>query len=240
MSYVARIKQFFIHLLLPMPLKTRDVRYSVIHDGQNGSPSSRLLTTAIDAIRLAGQEDVSSISSRVQAGTAWSDIWPGEHYKLLAALVRVLNARSIIEIGTFQGFGALALMKNLGVEGRVMTFDIVPYDQVPNCLLSGTDFESGQLTQEIADLADMNTVLRYQTAIEQADLIFIDAAKDGIMERRFLQNFSRLKLLKNPIVVLDDIRLWNMLEIWNSIDRPKLDMTSFGHWSGTGLIDWNG
>ncbi len=240
MSYAARIKQFLVHLLLPIPLRARDARYSVIHDGQNGSPNARLITTALDAIRQAGQEDVSSISSRVQAGTAWADIWPGEHYKLLAALVRVLNARSIIEIGTFQGFGALALKKNLGVDGHVTTFDVVPYDKVPNCLLSRTDFESGQLIQEIADLADMNTVLRYQSAIEQADLIFIDAAKDGIMEKHFLNNFSKLTLSKNPIVVLDDIRLWNMLEIWNSIERPKLDMTSFGHWSGTGLIDWNG
>jgi len=24
-----------------------------------------------------------------------------------------------------------------------------------------------------------------------------------------------------------------------SPDKPKLDMTSFGHWSGTGLVDWN-
>lgn len=41
-----------------------------------------------------------------------------------------------------------------------------------------------------------------------------------------------------PIVMFDDIRLWNMLAIWWRLDRPKLDLTSFWHWSGTGLVDW--
>jgi len=42
------------------------------------------------------------------------------------------------------------------------------------------------------------------------------------------------------LVVFDDIRQWNMLKIWRDITRPKIDLTSFGHWTGTGIIDWNG
>lgn len=38
--------------------------------------------------------------------------------------------------------------------------------------------------------------------------------------------------------LFDDIRVWNMLAIWRGIRRPKLDLTSFGHWSGTGLVDY--
>jgi hypothetical protein len=30
-----------------------------------------------------------------------------------------------------------------------------------------------------------------------------------------------------------------MLDIWYNLDKPKLDLTSFGHWSGTGLVEWN-
>jgi len=41
-----------------------------------------------------------------------------------------------------------------------------------------------------------------------------------------------------PLIIMDDIRVWNMLAIWRRIDRPKLDLTSFGHWTGTGLVDW--
>lgn len=38
----------------------------------------------------------------------------------------------------------------------------------------------------------------------------------------------------------DDIRLWNMLRIWREIRLPKMDMTSFGPWCGTGLCEWTG
>jgi hypothetical protein len=41
-----------------------------------------------------------------------------------------------------------------------------------------------------------------------------------------------------PIVIFDDIRLMSMVYIRRSIDKPKLDITSFGHWSGTGLVEW--
>ena len=27
---------------------------------------------------------------------------------------------------------------------------------------------------------------------------------------------------------------------WRCVSRPKFDITSLGHWSGSGLIDWNG
>ena len=74
--------------------------------------------------------------------------------------------------------------------------------------------------------------------LESADFIFSGAAKDGVMEQRFIDNFKPLQFKNAPIVMFDDIRLWKMLKIWRALDRPKLDLTSFGHWSGTGLVDW--
>lgn len=37
---------------------------------------------------------------------------------------------------------------------------------------------------------------------------------------------------------LVDIRLWNMPAFWRDVPLPKLDLTSFGHWSGTGVGQW--
>ncbi|WP_164546837.1 MULTISPECIES: hypothetical protein [unclassified Variovorax] len=42
------------------------------------------------------------------------------------------------------------------------------------------------------------------------------------------------------MIVFDDIRVMHMVDTWRRIARPKMDLSSFGHWSGTGLIDWNG
>ena len=71
----------------------------------------------------------------------------------------------------------------------------------------------------------------------EADLIFLDGPKDGYFEARFLANLLSMKLQPHALLVLDDIRLWNMLRIWRDLPPPKLDMTSFGHWSGTGFVE---
>ena len=49
-----------------------------------------------------------------------------------------------------------------------------------------------------------------------------------------------MELKKECIVMFDDIRMWNMIKIWRDIKRSKMDLTSFGHWSGTGMVHWNG
>ena len=39
------------------------------------------------------------------------------------------------------------------------------------------------------------------------------------------------------LVIDGDIRLLPMVECWRSIASPKFDLTSFDHWSGTGIVD---
>jgi len=80
----------------------------------------------------------------------------------------------------------------------------------------------------------------FKPRIEECDLLFIDGPKDIVFERALLRFLEGCSFPAKALVVLDDIRRWNMLAIWREIRRPKLDLTSFGHWSGTGLVDWNG
>jgi hypothetical protein len=70
--------------------------------------------------------------------------------------------------------------------------------------------------------------------------LFVDAPKDGVFEPAFIKNLAEMKTKKELLVIFDDIRVLNMLLPWRSIKRPKFDLISFGHWSGTGLVDWNG
>jgi hypothetical protein len=41
---------------------------------------------------------------------------------------------------------------------------------------------------------------------------------------------------RRRVVVFDDIRVLPMLQLWRDLPFPKLDATSLGHWSGTGLL----
>ena len=207
-------------------------------DDDPGKPNRALIDLALNVVAVAKDVDLSDLSQRMTPGVPYPDVWPGEHYKLLAGIVKLLEPKLVIEIGTATGLSALAMLKFLPPGGRLMTFDLVGWRDYPDCVLSEEDFAGGRLTQHLDDLSDALVFDRYMGTIQNAGLIFIDAAKDGVQEQRFLDQLERCPFAESPLVVFDDIRLWNMLRIWRLITRPKLDLTSFGHWSGTGLIQW--
>jgi len=66
----------------------------------------------------------------------------------------------------------------------------------------------------------------------------LDGPKDDEFERTFLHLCCRLKPFNRPRwLLIDDIRFENMVHLWRSIKSPKLDISSFGHFSGTGLVN---
>lgn len=240
MGMTERIKARLREFSLPITVPARHREYSAVFsaDDERGAPSERLLSLALEASRLAREISLKEISARLKAPPYYPDIWPGEHYRLLAALVAVLKPRSVVEIGTATGISALALKKFLPAGGRVTTFDVRPWRDFPGTVLKDEDFADGRLVQVIADLSDGAVAAAHRELLGGAELVFVDAAKDGRMERRFLESFGSAGLAQGAVLVFDDIRLWNMLGIWRDISMPKLDLTSFGHWSGTGLAEW--
>ncbi len=206
----------------------------------NAYPTDRLLDVGLTAAQKARSVDHTDIVSKMKEYPHWPNMNPGEHYKLLTGLVQVIQPKLIIEIGTATGYSSLAMKKVLAPDAKIVSFDIVPWKQFSNCILQDGDFADGRLVQEIADLTQISVMDKYRSLLEMADFIFIDAAKDGIQEQVFIDNFKTVKFATKPIFMFDDIRLWNMIKIWNQLDKPKLDMTTFGHWAGTGLVDWEG
>jgi predicted O-methyltransferase YrrM len=201
-------------------------------------PSERLIALAADSIDRAREISLESLRGRVKAGPYYPGVWPGEHYRLLTGMVAALQPRCVIEIGTATGLSALALLERLPAGSRLATFDLFSWSEDSETALTDDDFADGRLVQHLDDLSTAEGLRKHRKLLEDADLIFVDAAKDGEQESRFLANFEAVDFSRPPIVVFDDIRLWNMLRIWRGIDRPKLDLTSFGHWTGTGLVDW--
>jgi predicted O-methyltransferase YrrM len=156
--------------------------------------------------------------------------WPGDHYRLLAALGEVTGATQVAEVGTFTGMGTLALAES---RAHVQTYDILPWDSFADTLLRAEDF-NGRITQRIGDLADAEFFNRETNALRGASLIFIDGPKDGKFEPAFLARLLPV-LRAGQLLVFDDIRTLPMLQFWRELPLAKLDVTSFGHWSGTGL-----
>ncbi len=222
------------------PVAVRHAELSMIFsaDDDHSTPSPFLIDLALQASIRASQISLSDLRTRMHEPPYYVDIWPGEHYKLLAAIVDVLQPQCVIDIGTATGLSALAMKKTLPTNGRIYTFDISSWQSFNHTCLQTTDFEDGKLFQFVENLQSPEIIMKHQEVLENCDMIFIDAAKDGIGEQIFLDNFSLIKFKKKPLFIFDDIKLWNMLKIWREISKPKLDLTSFGHWSGTGLVEW--
>jgi predicted O-methyltransferase YrrM len=201
-----------------------------------GAPSDRLLDVALQAVHSARSVDLGWLSDR--SSDRFPDVWPGEHYKLLTALVSVLQPKMVVEIGTATGMSALAMKTALPEDGKITTFDLLPWRDHPSSVLQVEDFADGRLEQRMDDLSTPAGWRANAEVLRRTELIFVDAKHDGAQEREFLRGFDDVGLVNAPIVVFDDIHVWGMLAFWQEIDHPKLDLTSFGHWSGTGLVDY--
>lgn len=190
-----------------------------------------------DALRIVA-ESLDSDMTWTDRGTlgaqdkVYADTWPGEHYRLLVG-TRVLEPRLAVEVGTFTGLGSLALRQACD---RVVTFDLIPWDRIEGSVLREQDFENGSLRQEIGDLARADTFDRHRDLLSEADVIFVDGPKDGTFEPAFMTKLLPIVARSGALVIFDDIRVMSMIGFWRSIRAPKLDLTSFGHWSGTGLV----
>lgn len=237
---MANLMRSVIKRLLPSPVKVRHSEYSMLYsvDDDKSRPSPRLVETCLQVFANTRGVSLDDISKRMHEPPYFVEYWPGEHYRLLASFVQILKPKLVIEIGTYRGLSALALKKFLPPSSQLVTFDVLDWKTLPETSLKEEDFKDGQMRQILDDLADPKIVEKHRALLEEADFFFIDAAKDGVMEQKFLENFKMLNFKKQPLLIFDDIRIWKMLKIWREIPLPKIDITSFGHWTGTGVVEW--
>jgi predicted O-methyltransferase YrrM len=216
------------------PVLARHVEWSAIAstDDEQPQPSDELLGIALAGAERARHLRLDAIAQRCQTPLEahWVNHWPGDHYRLLAALVETVGIAQAIEIGTFTGLGALTLAH---AGARVLTYDVVAWNQFANTILRPDDFDGG-IEQRIGDLGDAGFFESQVAALRSANLIFIDGPKNGVFEPAFVPMLVPL-LRPGQLLVFDDIRKLTMLQLWRDLPLPKLDVTSFGHWSGTGL-----
>jgi len=77
-------------------------------DDSPRAPTERLVDLAESVIHLARNVDLRGLDERKVPELV--HLWPGEHYQLLAAILRHLKAKTVVEVGTFTGLSALAML----------------------------------------------------------------------------------------------------------------------------------
>lgn len=180
-------------------------------------------------------------SCQINCDNPFANAFPGDHYRILAGLISNLDRSSgsltLVDIGTHFGTSARTMLDFSHPEDTVVTFDVTPWTEYNTTYLTETDFSS-RLVQYIEDLQDSTVWARRKELFVEADFIMCDGPKDGKFERTFFELLSTLSFYKKPRwLFLDDIRFTGEMVSWRSINSPKIDLTSFGHFSGTGLVD---
>ena len=164
--------------------------------------------------------------------------WPGEHYRMLVARLR--SGAMAIRSPSWNRH----LCRSLGVvnarverrRARTQRSTSFPWCSFPFSVLRHHDFGL-RLEQRLGDLADPAVFAANADVLADADIVFVDAAKDGVFEYRFLPRLLGFRPGGHSSWCSNDVRVLPMVNPWRSLPLPKLDIASFGHWSGTGLID---
>jgi predicted O-methyltransferase YrrM len=155
-----------------------------------------------------------------------------EHYKLLAYMASKFET-PVVDLGTLFGSSAVALKSH--TTAQVYTYDIMDHVQNvrPDAVLSHKQMQGITLI-----IKDCNKDIKEMLALEP-ELILLDIdPHDGKQEETFYD------LLKEHdfkgLLMCDDINLNDgMKSWWQTVTHEKHDLTKYGHWSGTGLVNFN-
>jgi predicted O-methyltransferase YrrM len=196
--------------------------------------SDELVSFVLRAVQSSREVDLKTLRERRASGGGRPGGQPGPQYRVLAGLAQAWQARRIVEIGTFLGGSALAMLEVESVE-HLTTYDLVPWDDFAKTTLRSDDF-GPRLEQRIRNLGEPDLFAEDAEDLAAADMIFLDASKDGVFEPTFLAALFATEPKGPQLLVLDDIRVLTMIRAWREIPHDKFDLTSFGNWAGTGVV----
>lgn len=147
-----------------------------------------------------------------------------EHYRLLSNFSwQCAPGTVLVDVGTSCGFSALALSHNPHV--KVITYNIEDGIGKQSCSM----YDKKNIEPRIKNcIDDMEELL-------QAPFILLDTAHEGPFEHEFI--IALMTAGYKGIVMCDDIYLNHAMKaFWDWVPLKKVDVTQYGHWSGTGII----
>jgi hypothetical protein len=159
-----------------------------------------------------------------------------ENYKLFAYLANEITNGTIIDITTDKlSSGAFAN----NINNKVYMFDIL------NCISDNEKknlWPNNNVIYSNENITDDTIRDKFKDLILNSSIISIDYhPHNGIFEYNFYQWLKENNY--KGLLIFDDIHYFKEMRdnLWHKIpSSEKYDVTKFGHWSGTGLVVFNG
>jgi len=164
------------------------------------------------------------------------------YYRWLRSAVEEFEPKNILELGTNTGASAIALYSAKASYCDLVTVDIqdvarcLPEEMFkhPNfCQVIADDVAPGVVESTIGTANPM-LVKRFHGSV---DFLFIDTDHRADHLRKELDIYLKW-LAPGALVVLDDININDMREVWDSLPFVKLDISEDCHYSGFGMFVW--
>lgn len=156
-------------------------------------------------------ETVRALGEFTRAGVHGSNMLIGEmEASVLAFLIKLGKVKTVLELGTYTGYSALAMAEQLPDDGKVITVDINP-ETTEIAKKFWAQSPHGKKIQQILKPG----LLALEGLNENFDLIFIDADKNNYSN--YLE-WSLKHLSANGMIVVDNT-LWSGKVLSEGLDK---------------------
>ena len=154
-----------------------------------------------------------------------------QEYRLYSYITTFFDNITILDIGTHMGRSAIALSHN--ETNKVISYNILDQIADDNHII----YTKKNITFRVKNvMEDLNEVFLKDVKIVLIDIDHNGAVEKDIINRLKELNFRGLVILDDTMNLPDPVLNERMRNLWDSIEDIKYDFTSFGHWSGTGVI----
>lgn len=153
---------------------------------------------------------------------------PNRYYQWLACLARILKPRQVVELGAAAGISTIMIASELPKDSKFYSVDIDP-----TIAWKWMNKDYPQVVKILGDDLDMD--IWKGVDLSKTDLWFIDSLHIYEQIKDELTSYKPY-FKKGTVVVLDDIHLPDMGNIWKEIKYDKCDNTIPCHYSGFGFF----